>query len=381
LIIYTAGMLRLGMVVGLVLTILASACGAEVAVESTAVTLPPLEIPIAVTVPSNGSPNTTAVAVSPVDLPETLDLAAFDIFGRLGVEQYEVTYRMGGAGVDQEAVYTYQRDPLAGHILGIADGDDIEVVLVGGDVWARFGRTPDGALVEASTTFAALAAGFFEPGAIAAQNLEPFDFRIGDFVLAGPGDFEGEAAFEYAAPEPRRFSWWVNGDGLILGGTGVVGSDPDSAELSFRYRWSEASDPIERPTNTISQAEYFAFLEGQDPTDPTRLQEDLRSVQAALARSRTTDGAFGTEELDGMVRLGLIDGWQPALNGLPPGVVGVRVEQDSALLVAAMADGRHYCVAMAGDAIGYGASYTIADLIAPDGCSVPTDFPILDPSG
>lgn len=370
------------MVVGLVLAILASACGAEVAVESTALTLPPLEIPVAVTVPPSGSPSTTVVAVSPaVDLPETLDLAAFDIFGRLDVEQYEVTYRMVGAGVDQEAVYTYQRDPLAGHILGIADGDDIEVVLVGNEVWARFGPTPDGALVEASTTFAALAEGFFEPGAIAAQNMEPFDFRLGDFVLAGPGEFEGEAAFEYAAPPPRGFSWWVNADGLILGGAGVVGSDPDSAELSFRYRWSDVSDPIERPTNTISQDEYFVFLDGQDPNDPTRLQEDLRSVQAALARSRTTDGAFGTEELDGMVRLGLIDGWQPTLSDLQPGLVGVQIEPDSALLVAAMADGRHYCVAMAGDSTTYGASFTIADLTAPDGCSIPADFPILDPAG
>ncbi|MDH5420249.1 MAG: hypothetical protein OEY55_00430, partial [Acidimicrobiia bacterium] len=241
--------------------------------------------------------------------------------------------------------------------------------------------TPDGALVEASTTFAALADGFFEPGAIAAQNLEPFDFRIGDFVLVGPGDFEGEAAFEYAAPEPRRFSWWVDGDGLILGGAGVVGTDSDAADLSFRYRWSEVSDRIVRPTNTISQEEYFAFLEGQDPNDPTRLQEDLRSVQAAVARSRVNDGLFGTEELDGMVRLGLIDGWQPTLDDLRPGTVGVLIEQDSALLVAAMADGRHYCVAMAGDAITYGASYTIADLIAPDGCSVPTEFPPLDPAG
>ena len=364
------------------LTVLASACGAEVALESTAPTLPPLEMPIAVTVPPNGSPGTTVVAPPPtVDLPETLDLAAFDIFGRLDVEQYEVTYRMIGAGIDQEAVYTYQRDPLAGHIVGIADGDEIEVVLVGDEVWARFGPTPDGALVEASTTFAALAEGFFEPGAIAAQNLGPFDFRIGDFVLVGPGDFEGEPAFEYAAPEPRQFSWWVNGDGLILGGAGVVGSDEDTAELSFRYRWSEVSDRIERPTNTISQAEYFAFLEGQDPADPTRLQEALRSVQAAIARSGASDGTFGTGELDGMVRLGLIDGWQPTFDDLQPGIVGVQIEQDFALLVAAMADGRHYCVAMAGESISYGASYAIADLIAPDGCSVPTDFPILDPAG
>lgn len=375
-------MLRWGRVVGLVLTIVASACGAEVAVENTAPTLPPLEIPIAATVPPNGSSSTTVVEPPPtVDLPEILDLAAFDIFGRLAVEQYEVNYRMVGAGIDQEAVYTYQRDPLAGHIVGIADGDEIEVVLVGDEVWARFGPTPDGALVEASTTFAALADGFFEPGAIAAQNLEPFDFRIGDFVLVGPGDFEGEAAFEYAAPEPRRFSWWVDGDGLILGGAGVVGTDSDAADLSFRYRWSEVSDRIVRPTNTISQEEYFAFLEGQDPNDPTRLQEDLRSVQAAVARSRVNDGLFGTEELDGMVRLGLIDGWQPTLDDLRPGTVGVLIEQDSALLVAAMADGRHYCVAMAGDAITYGASYTIADLIAPDGCSVPTEFPPLDPAG
>lgn len=364
------------MAVGLVLAILASACGPEVAVESTALTLPPLEMPVPVTVPSNGSPTTT-----PVDLPEILDIAAFDVFGGLDIEQFEVTYRMVGAGVDQEAVYTYQRDPLAGHIVGMADGDDIEVVLVGKEVWARFGPTPDGALVEASTTFAALADGFFEPGAIAAQNMGPFDFRLDDFVLVGPGDFDGEPAYEYAAPAPRSFSWWVNADGLILGGAGLVGGDTEAAELSFRYRWSDVSDPIERPTNTISQEEYFAFLDGQDPSDPTRLQEDLRTVQAALERSRTTDGVFGTEELDGMVRLGLIEGWQPAFSDLQPGLIGVQIGQDFALLVAAMADGRHYCVAMTGDSINYGASYTIADLIAPDGCSVSIDFPILDPTG
>lgn len=369
-------MLRWGLI-GFVLVVAASGCGAEVALESTAPTLPPLQLPAVLPT----VPNSVATAANPAvaDLPEILDEGSFDIFARLDVAQYEVTFREVGAGSDQEAVYMYQRDPQAGRIVGIVDGDEIEVVVIGDSVWARFGLTPNGALVEASETLAGLADGFFEPGAVASQNMEPPDFNVVDFTLAGPGEFEGQLAYEYVAPAPRRFSWWVDANGVIVGGAGTVGSGPDSSEVSFAYLWAGVSDPIEIPTNTITADEYFAFLNGDNPSDPMKLQEELRNVQAALERARANDGAYSVAELDAMVAQGLIEGWQEGISNLPAGVIGVVLQPDSVLMAAGMPDGRHYCIATVGDVVSFGASYTLAELAAPDGCSVPDDFPDLAP--
>ncbi len=373
-------MLRWGLL-GLVLVVAASACGAEVALESSAPTLPPLQLPAVLpTVPNSGGTVTT-LAPDPgiVDLPAILTKGSFDVFAQLDVAQYQVTFREVGARSDQEAVYMYQRDPQAGRIVGIADGDEVEVVVIGDLVWARFGPTPDGALVEASETLAVLAGGFFEPGAVAAQNMDPLDFNVADFTLAGPGEFDGRPAYEYTAPAPRQFSWWVDADGVIVGGGGTIGFGEESSEVSFTYRWDEASDLIEVPTNTITADEYFAFLNGENPSDPTGLQAELRSVQVTLERSRAEDGVFGTDQLDAMVAQGLIDGWQLGISTLSPGVIGLVLESDSALLAGGMPDGRHYCIAILGEAVSYGASYTLAELAALDGCSVPDDFPDLAP--
>jgi len=290
-------------------------------------------------------------------------------------------FRIAGDGINQEAVYTYQRDPEAGRIFGMADGDEIEVVLIDGSVWARFGPTPGGALVEASATFAELANDFFEPGAIAAQNLEPFDFRLGDFLLVGPGEFDGRAGFEYAAAAPRVFSWWVNGEGLIIGGGGLLGDAPGGRELFFSYNWEGDIGPIDRPENTVTQEEYFAFLNEVDPSDPSHLQSDLQEVQTSLQQVRASDGVFGTDELDGMVQLGLIDGWQAGLVNLTPGTIGIELDGDSALLVGVMADGRHYCIGMVGEAVSFGGGYLLDEVNSLAGCSDPAGFPILDPPG
>jgi hypothetical protein len=369
------------MVMGLVLVIGTAACGGEVALERTAPTLPPLQLPaVTPTVPSAaGPPSTTLPAAPGLDLPEVLDISAFDVFGRLDVDRYEVELRISGDGVSQAAVYTYQREPEAGRILGLADGDEIEVVIIDGSVWARFGPTPGGALVEASDTFAELANGFFEPGAIAAQNLEPFHFRLGDFLLVGSGDFDGRSGFEYAAALPRVFSWWVNDEGLIIGGGGLLGEGADTNELFFMYNWEGDIAPIGRPENTVTQDEYFAFLSGVDPSDPSQLQNDLQDVQGALQRVRAGDGAFGTDGLDDMVQLGLIEGWQSELTNLAPGVIGVQVDGDSALLVGVMADGRHYCVGIVGEAVTYGGGYQFDDVSSLAGCAEPAGFPSLDP--
>ncbi|MBK5265816.1 MAG: hypothetical protein JJE47_00130 [Acidimicrobiia bacterium] len=370
-------------VMGLVLVIGTVACGGEVALERTAPTLPPLQLPaVTPTVPGAvGSPSTTLAAAPAVDLPEVLDISAFDLFGRLDVDRYEVAFRIAGDGIHQEAVYTYQREPEAGRILGMADGDEIEVVLIDGSVWARFGPTPGGALVEASATFAELANDFFKPGAIAAQNLEPFDFRLGDFLLVGPGEFDGRAGFEYAAAAPRVFSWWVNGEGLIIGGSGRLGDAPDGRELFFSYNWGGDIGPIDHPQNTVTQDEYFAFLNGVDPSDPSQLQSDLQEVQASLQQVRASDGAFGTDELDGMEQLGLIDGWQAGLTNLTPGVIGIELDGDSVLLVGVMADGRHYCIGMVGEAVSFGGGYLLDEVNSLAGCADPAGFPTLDPPG